>query len=194
MRWLAWWMKRGNWILFLDFHKTFDTVTNGQLDWNQAELLGSNSCDQHTKLSWQPVTTGVPQRLVLVPDCNMVINDLVTTECILSFLLTFLVDVNKMRGQHMTSLWPIQGDLDRLKKQVSGNPIKCSKGTWEVLDLRTNNSMHQHSLVVNLDEKQLSRERFPDWPASKQTTSQKRMLAASKVRMHPRLRSEDNYN
>lgn len=59
---------------------------------------------------------------------------------------------------------------------------------------QNNNSMHQHSLVVKLDEKQLSRERFPDWPASKLTTSQKRMLAASKVRMHPRLRSEDNYN
>lgn len=111
------------------------------VDWKLAEWLGPEGDDM--KSPWRSVTSGVPQRSILVPILlNTFISDLDDgDECSLS---KFAED---------TQLWgaadtpeghaAIPTDLNRLEKRAHGNLIKFSMRKCEVLHIGRNNPMHQ---------------------------------------------------
>jgi len=186
-------------VVYLDFSKAFDAISHNILtgklmksgldewtDWTVRWIENwLNGRTQRVAISgaessWRPVTSGIPQRLVLVPVLfNLFFNDLnERTECTLS---KFAGDT-KLGGVVDTpeGCAAIPRDLDRLESWAERNLTKFSKNKCRVLYLGRNNSMHQYRLGVDLLECS-SVERDPGVLVDNLTMSQQCALVVKKA-------------
>ncbi|CAM4717112.1 unnamed protein product [Lepidochelys kempii] len=149
-------------VLFLDFSKTFDTVSHSILvsklkkygldEWmirwieswlhrpaQQVVINGSMS-------SWQPVSSGVPQGSVLGPVLfNIFINDM---EDRVDCTLSKFADYTKLgeEGDTLEGRDRIQRDLDKLEDWARRNLMRFNKDKCTVLHLGRKNAVHRYIL------------------------------------------------
>ncbi|KAK4829514.1 hypothetical protein QYF61_005153 [Mycteria americana] len=103
------------------------------------------------KSNWRPITSDVPQGLMLGAILNISINDLDDgTECTLSSFaddtkLAEVADTPEGRAS-------IQNDLDKPEKGADKNLMKFNKGKCKVLHVGRNNPSHQYMLGANQPE------------------------------------------
>jgi len=141
-------------IVYLDFSKPFSAVSRnilvdrlmnyGQHKWtvkwteNWLAYWTLRIVIRIMKSIWRPVTISAHQGLILRPTLfNSFIKDLdAGTQCSLSKFAAM-----KLGGvvDAQDGCVAIQSDLDRLKKQASGNLMKFNKGRGKVLHLGRNN-------------------------------------------------------
>ncbi|GAB0176301.1 mitochondrial enolase superfamily member 1 [Grus japonensis] len=130
-----------------------------------------------TKSSWRPVTTSIPQGLILGPILFNVFNDLDDgTECTLS---TF-ADDTKVGGVADTpeGCATIQRDLNRLEKEANRNVLKFSKGKCEVLHMGRSIPTYQYMLGADQLESGLAAKDMVVLVNTKLTVSQQCALVA----------------
>ncbi|CAM5115200.1 unnamed protein product [Eretmochelys imbricata] len=155
-------------VLFLDFSKAFDTVSHSILasklkkygldEWTVRWIESWLDCQAQQVVindsmsSWQPVSSGVPQGLVLgLVLFNIFINDLEDdVDCILSKFANDTKlggEVDMLEGRDR-----IQRDLDKLEDWAKRNVMRFNKDKCRVLHLRWSlhlrwkNPMHRYRL------------------------------------------------
>ncbi|KAJ7405909.1 hypothetical protein WISP_136854 [Willisornis vidua] len=165
----ATWMNEGRVvdIAYFKFSKAFDTVSHSTLigkvqncgleEWMERWMENwLNGRSQRVIINdkgfiWSPVSSGVPQGLIIGPVLfNLSINDLDEEV----YLLNKFADGTMLGGVVDTPecCVALQKDFDRLEKWTEKNCLKFHKGKCRVLHLGKNNSKHQHRLGTNLLE------------------------------------------
>ncbi|CAM5075615.1 unnamed protein product [Natator depressus] len=149
-------------VLFLDFRKVFDMVSQrilasklkkyGLDEWTIRWIERWLDCRAQRVVingsmsSWQPVSSGVPQGLVLGPVLfNIFINDLEDgVDCI----LTKFAEDTKLGGEvdTLADMDRIQRALDKLEDWAKRNLMRFKKDKCKVLHLRWKNPMHRYRL------------------------------------------------
>ncbi|KAK4830472.1 hypothetical protein QYF61_011196 [Mycteria americana] len=144
-------------IVYLDFSKAFDTVFHSllleklmhySLDKWSVQWVGNwpTGCTQRVVVNssfsnWQPVTSGVPQGLILGPTLfNIFMTDL---DDGINLPMTPMMsgEVDTLEGRAT-----LQKDLDRLEEGANKNLMKFSKDKYKVLHLGKHNPGLQHRL------------------------------------------------
>ena len=149
-------------VVYLDFRKAFDTVSHNILvmklrkydidEWlvrwteNWLTVQVQRVVISDTGSGWRPVTSSVPQELVLdLILLNIFISDL--DEGMESIFSKF-ADDTKLGGLDDTSegCVTIHQDLDRLESWAGRNLMRFNKSKCRVLHLRRNNCIHHYRL------------------------------------------------
>jgi len=184
-------------VVYLDFSKTFDTVSHSILlgklrkcgldewtvRWIENWLNGraQGAVISGAESNWRPVTSGVPQESVLGPVLfHLLINDLDDgTQCTLSKF----ADDTKLGGVADTSegcaaIPACPGLADTWAER---NLMKFSKGKCRVLYLGRNNPMHKYMLGADLLESSSVERDLGVLVDDKLTMSQQCALIANKA-------------